>query len=151
MTDGPWIHETTWNFLVKEHVGGTVSWPNAKFSNTVIGDSRTLLGNALPMTHTTGTFPVGMFDPAYQYDRNPNFINAQNLKRVLPAHPVYSDTPYCMGGEAGIMLSGVPLFNAFDAELRDASRAARHARQRSALKHRAAFQSSCITCSARFG
>lgn len=117
---GPWIHDTVWNILEKIHVSGAVSWPNARFSDTVVGESRTLSGNALPIAHDTGVFPVATDDPAYAYDRNPNFINAQNITKRLPARPVYSETPYCMGGEVGIMLSGVPLFNAFDAELRDA-------------------------------
>ena len=40
---------------------------------------------------------------------------------TLPAHPVYNNTPRCMGMEVGYMLSGVALFNGFDATLRDAA------------------------------
>jgi hypothetical protein len=118
--NGPWIKGDTWNFKFKTAVSGSVSWPNAKFTNTVTGSTRTLAGNALPLTHTTGIFPVASTDGAALYDRNPNSISAQTISLKLPSDPVYSATPYCMGGEVGIMLSGVPLFNAFDAGLRDA-------------------------------
>jgi hypothetical protein len=119
-TDGPWIVGSSWNYIKKMSVKGSVSWPNATFTNSVASTIRTLAGNALPINHTTGTYPVQSSDPAYQYDRNPNGISAQSLRVQVPSNPQYSDTPYCMGGEAGIMLTGVPLFNAFDAGLRDA-------------------------------
>lgn len=119
-TAGPWISGKTWNFLKKISVSGNVSWPNATFTNTLSGTNRILKGNGLPVTHKTGVFPIAATDPAYAYDHNPNSISAQSFMETVPASPVYSDTPYCMGGEVGVMLSGVPLFNGFDAELRDA-------------------------------
>ena len=111
---------STWNFLTKVIVDGAVSWPNAAFSIAVSGAYRVLSGNDLPVGYTTGVFPVAASDDAHAYDPNPNSIAAQTLKQSLPANPVYSDTPYCMGGEVGIMSDGVALFNAFDAGLRDA-------------------------------
>jgi hypothetical protein len=121
MVLGPWVHGQTWNVLSKVSILGNVSWPNASFSDIVSGAYRVLSGNDLPINHTTGIFPVQSNDPASAYDPNPNTISAQNLKVNIPAHPTYSDTPYCMGGEVGVMLSGVPLFDAFDAGLRDAA------------------------------
>ena len=118
-SNGPWIHGNTWNFLEKLSVSGSVSWPNAIFSNTVSGNTRTLSGNGLP-SHTTGTFPISPSDTVSEYDGNPNSISVQSYSDTLPASPTYSDTPYCMRGEVGIMLTGVPLFDGFDAELRDA-------------------------------
>lgn len=118
--NGPWMQGNAWNYKEKISISGSVSWPNARFTNTVSGTTRTLSGNALPLSHTTGTFPVSRNDPAAAYDPNPNTISAQSITQKLPINPVYSETPYCMGGEVGIMLSGVPLFNAFDAGLRDA-------------------------------
>ncbi len=120
MVNGPWISGSSWNFLEKVSIQGSVTWPNAVFSSNVSGATRVLAGNGLPTTHTTGTFPVSSSDPARQYDANPNTIAAQSLKQSLPTAPVYSATSYCMGGEVGVMLSGTPLFNAFDAGLRDA-------------------------------
>ena len=117
---GPWVHGDTWNFLQKVSVQGSVSWPNATFSNIVSGAYRVLTGNDLPVGYTTGVFPVASSDPAHAYDPNPNTISAQALKDSLPANPVYSNTPYCMGGEVGVMTDGVALFDAFDAGLRDA-------------------------------
>lgn len=120
MVNGPWIHGSTWNFLQKVAIQGSVVWKEAMFKSEIAGKTRLLSGNALPINHTTGIFPVSSSDPAHAYDPNPNTIRAQSLQTTLTANPVYSDTPYCMGGEVGIMLTGVPLFNAFDAGLRDA-------------------------------
>ncbi|HEU5114922.1 MAG TPA: YHYH protein [Candidatus Paceibacterota bacterium] len=120
MVNGPWIHGSTWNLSEKVSVEGAVSWPNATFSNVVQGSTRTLSGNGLPTSHTTGVFPVASNDPAHLYDPNPNTISTELLHDALPANPTYSLTPYCMGMEVGVMLSGVPLFNGFDAGLRDA-------------------------------
>ena len=121
MVNGPWMHGSTWNLEEKVSVSGNVSWPNAAFTNAVLGVTRMLTGNGLPVGHATGVFPVSSNDPASRYDKNPNTISVQTLKKSLPAQPTYSDTPYCMGGEVGIMLTGVALFNAFDAGLRDAA------------------------------
>jgi hypothetical protein len=121
MVNGPWMHGTTWNLSEKVSVEGSVSWKQATFSNVVSGLSRVLTGNDLPINHTTGVFPVSRTTDAGKYDPNPNTISAQSLSVTLPAHPTYSDTPYCMGGEVGVMLSGVALFNGFDAGLRDAA------------------------------
>ena len=118
---GPWVHGSTWNFLEKIAVSGTVVWPNASFNETLSAAYRVLTGNDLPINGiTTGTFPVQKTDVAYQYDPNPNTISAQTLSDDLPANPTYSQTPYCMGGEVGVMQDGVALFDAFDAGLRDA-------------------------------
>ena len=118
---GPWIHGNTWNILQKLAVKGAVSWPDAKFSNVIDGSQRILSGNDLPLTHSTGQFPVSPSDPAFSYDRNPNSIARQGLRDILPLHPIYSTQPYCMGGEVGVMLTGVALFNGFDAGMRDAA------------------------------
>jgi hypothetical protein len=120
MVNGPWMHGTTWNFLSKVSVQGAVSWPQATFSNVISGVYRKLTGNDLPVGYKTGTFPVQTSDPAAAYDPNPNIISAQTLRVSVPANPTYSDTPYCMGGEVGIMTDGVALFDGFDAGLRDA-------------------------------
>lgn len=118
--DGPWITGKTWSYLKKATVEGSVSWPTATFKNTVTGATRTLMGNGLPTNHATGVFPIARNSVAGTYDKNPNSIRSQTLKEIVSANPVYSNTPYCMGGEVGVMLNGVPLFNGFDATLRDA-------------------------------
>jgi hypothetical protein len=118
--NGPWIHGDTWNFLEKLSVSGSVSWPNAVFSDVISGDTRTLSGNDLPISNTTGIFPISPSDAVSEYDMNPNSISAQSFSVSLPVHPTYSETPYCMRGDVGIMLTGVVLLDGFDAELRDA-------------------------------
>jgi hypothetical protein len=118
---GSWIYGNTWNIKEKISVTGQVSWPQATFSNTISGDKRTILGNDLPLHQTTGTFPIQSSDPAYAYDKNPNSIASQTIQQNFPTSPFYSDSAYCMGGEVGIMLNGVVLFNGFDATHRDAA------------------------------
>jgi hypothetical protein len=117
---GPWFNGTgtQWDATKKVAVAGSVRWTSS-FSNTSSGATRTLRFNDLP-SHTTGVFPVAASDPAYAYDRNPNSIAAQSLTIGVPAHPAVRSTPTCVGGEVGVMLTGVVLFSAFDATGRDA-------------------------------
>jgi prepilin-type N-terminal cleavage/methylation domain-containing protein len=118
--DGPWIGTSTWNINQKIHVQGAISWPNASYSMTVSDGTRTIITNDLPNGVTTGIFPIESTDPAYQYDTNPNTIKAQSLTFNFPAAPTFAAAPSCIGGEVGVMTDGVMLFDAFDAELRDA-------------------------------
>lgn len=121
MNRGPWFmdNNTEYDTNKKVHVRGKVKWTGS-FSNTVSGTTRTILSNDLPLTDFTGTFPISSQDPAYVYDRNPNTINAQSFTYSLNADPTYSATPNCEGGQVGVMLTGVALFNALDAGGRDA-------------------------------
>ncbi len=59
-------------------------------------------------------------DPAYQYDRNPNSIAPQSLTYTLNAEPTVASSTSCVSGEVGVMMTGVALFDAFDAGGRDA-------------------------------
>ena len=117
---GPWFtdNNTEYNINEKIHVQGSVMW-QADFSNTVNGDTRTIVTNDLP-SHPTGVFPIRPDDPAYVYDRNPNSIKGQTFTFNLSADPTYSDTPTCEGGEVGVMLTGIALFSGLDAGGRDA-------------------------------
>ena len=81
---------------------------------------RVITSNGLPTDHSTGVFPIQSSDPAYQFDANPNSIKAQNYSFSLPLSPTMSATPNCIYGQVGIMNDGVPLFDGFDAEYRDA-------------------------------
>ncbi|NDB87983.1 MAG: YHYH protein [Thaumarchaeota archaeon] len=118
--NGPWIQGNYWYPSKKLTVDGAVSWKNAKGTFAVKGDSRTFNGNDLPSVHTTGIYPIQSSDDAYQYDRNPNSIKSQTVSIILPKDPKESTKPNCVSGEVGITLSGVALFNGFDAEHRDA-------------------------------
>ncbi len=51
---------------------------------------------------------------AYQNDRNPNQIAAQSLTYDLDANPQFNEQPSCVGGESGVMETGVALFDVFD-------------------------------------
>ena len=118
-TRGPWFvnNNTQYDINKKLHVKGNVIW-QAEFTNNVSGSTRTITTNDLP-THPTGVFPISASDPAFAYDRNPNSIKGQTMTYSLSADPTYG-TPQCMGGQAGVMLTGVALFNGFDAGGRDA-------------------------------
>jgi hypothetical protein len=118
-TRGPWFvnDNTEWDINLKPAVQGEVLW-EPQLSIEVADGIRTLTTNDLP-DHPTGEFPVGGDDPVSVYDRNPNSISEQHLEYRLTAEPEYGD-PQCMGGEAGVMLTGVALFNGFDAGGRDA-------------------------------
>ncbi len=117
---GPWFtsNNTQWDMNKKLTVLGSVSW-QPKMANVIAGGRRTVTTNDLP-PHITGIFPVKNTDPVFAYDKNPNSISsAQSLTYQLDAAPV-ATSPSCMGGESGIMLTGIPIFNGFDAGGRDA-------------------------------
>ncbi len=116
---GPWIRsDGTFDFTAKAVVPGSVSWPS-RLNISLQGDRRLITTNGYP-THATGTFPIPPESVAFQYDRNPNRIMEQHIVAELPANPVPAAQPSCVPGAAGVMLSGVPLFNALDAPGRDA-------------------------------
>jgi len=118
---GPWFinDNTEYDINQKIYVEGSVTW-DGEYDLTVEGGERVIETNAVPDDHTTGEFPVASDDPAYQYDRNPNAISEQELEYRVTAEPELLDEPACMGGEVGVMVNGVPLFNALDAGNRDA-------------------------------
>ena len=116
---GSWIHGTTWDSTAKITVDGAVAWESVR-RIVVTGAKRSVTGNGLP-SHRTGVFPVATTDDAYAIDRNPNSIAAQTGAYSLPAAPVAAAQPSCVGGgPIGVMLTGAVLFNALDAEGRDA-------------------------------
>jgi hypothetical protein len=123
-TAGPWIDSAnrTWNATTKIHVGGSVSWAGASYRNTVSGSKRTIHTKSLPVGLTTGIFPVAASDPAAAYDRNPNAIAAQSLTITMPSKPRRAASPACLSlGAIGVLSDGVALFNALDAQGRDAA------------------------------
>ncbi len=118
---GDWIHGATWDDTQKISVRGDVSWPEAAISIRTDADQRLISSKALPDDHTTGIFPVQRDDPAYRIDRNPNPITAQSITLALPLSPTVAAEPGCVPmGMVGVMLNGVPFFNALDDAGRDA-------------------------------
>ncbi len=117
--NGSWFNgDGTWDATRKLTVDGSVTWPGS-FTISIQGDQRVFTSNDLP-DHPTGIYPISPSDDAYQFDRNPGSISAQSITLSFPANPVLAAQPNCVGGEIGIMLSGVVIFNAFDADGRDA-------------------------------
>lgn len=118
----PWISAdgSTWDSTVKTSVGGAVAW-NATFTLTQLAGMLNVDGNGLP-GHATGIFPISPGDPAYAYDKNPNQIRSVPIAWNLPATPTVAAQPSCTSlGAIGVMLSGARLFNALDADGRDAA------------------------------
>ncbi len=114
-----WLNgDGTWDLTKKLIVDGAVEWPH-EFTITVEADTRVFQSNDLP-DHPTGNYPISPNDDAYQVDRNPNSIKEQSVRLELSANPALAPQASCVGGEVGIMLSGVLIFNAFDANGRDA-------------------------------
>lgn len=117
--NGSWIKsDGTFDYTAKAVVDGAVMW-QSKFAMNVRGDKRVFTSNDLP-NHATGSFPIAPTDDAYQTDRNPNSIRAQNVAFELPANPTLAARASCAPGEVGILLTGVMLFSAIDAPGRDA-------------------------------
>lgn len=122
-SSGSWLDSSTdtWDSLTKPTVEGSVDWPTASYRVSTSGSSRTISTNDLPTDHPTGTFPISPTDPAYQYDHNPNSIEAQPTTWTLPLDPSPASSPHCLGlGPIGVLDDGVFLFDALDAEGRDA-------------------------------
>lgn len=112
---GSWINgDGTYDLTEKPTVDGAVTWPST-FDISVAGDMRVFTGNGLP-DHATGNYPISTSDDAYQYDRNPNSISAQQFQIQVSANPTIAASPTCLsGGPIGVMLSGVVFYNALDA------------------------------------
>jgi hypothetical protein len=117
---GSWIKDGYWTPAEKPQVEGSVTWPNAQISIGVEGNERVVRANNLP-THATGQFPVRPGSNAFNYDRNPNNIGAQNILLRMPRTPQIAAQPTCVPmGMIGFAVSGVAIFNAFDLGGRDA-------------------------------
>ena len=118
---GDWLGSTSWDATRKIHVQGEVPWPDAKISIQAVNGVRQIIGNGLPVNHSTGIFPVEPTDPAYRIDRNPNRIAAQTINLNLPLSPEVANSASCLPmGMIGITTGGVAIFNALDDAGRDA-------------------------------
>jgi len=119
--EGPWIHGETYDLSAKATVEGSVRWRGAKLRESRGRRWLTFSGNGLPKWATTGEFPISPGSNAYAYDHNPNSIRAQRVSYSLPRHPRRASRPGCLsGGPIGIAKNGVAIFDALDAEDRDA-------------------------------
>jgi YHYH protein len=117
---GDWIANGRWWPSKKPVVPGNVNWPGARITVTREGALRVVRANNLPK-HASGTFPVPASSVAYQYDRNPNNIEEQQIMLNLPATASVAAKPSCVPmGMVGFALSGVAIFNALDMQGRDA-------------------------------
>jgi hypothetical protein len=117
----PWIHGETYDLTAKATVDGRVRWRNARLHRSAGRRRLSFSGNGLPTWATTGRFPISPDDDAYTYDRNPNSIRAQRVRYSLPRHPRKAVRASCLsGGPIGTAKNGVAIFNALDAEDRDA-------------------------------
>ena len=121
--DGPWLNVAagTWDSTTKLAVQGFVSWPTAKYSETVSGGTRVLTTNNVPVDGQTGTFPIAASDPSYQYDRNPGRIAERPTTVTLTEKPAINASPSCLSeGPIGILKNGVFVFSSLDGRGHDA-------------------------------
>jgi YHYH protein len=121
--DGPWLNVAagTWDSTTKLAVKGEISWPTAKYSETVSGGVRTLTSNNLPVDIKSGAFPIAPDDPSYAYDRNPGRITSTDTTFTLVETGAVASQPSCMNeGAVGMLKNGVRIFNALDARNHDA-------------------------------
>lgn len=70
-----------------------------------------------PVIVWAGSVSVDQTDFAVEF---PNSIGEQSIDLTLPANPTESSSPNCVGGQVGIALNGVAIFNGLDATNRDA-------------------------------
>ena len=68
-------------------VQGEVDRLNTQVSSSENNKRIVVAGNALPVGHPTGNFPIDFYDPAYQIDRNPNAIMGRTIQLSLPLDP----------------------------------------------------------------
>jgi hypothetical protein len=117
----PWISADglTWDSVAKIAVQGSVRWASG-FTTSLLDGVLNISGNGLP-SHTTGNFPIARTDPAYAYDKNPNAIQAIAINWGISGNPVLAGRPSCLSlGAIGVLFTGGRLFNALDADGRDA-------------------------------
>jgi YHYH protein len=117
---GNWIdHNQTYDITTKPTVNGSVYWAG-DFSIAMKDQFREIVSNRLPQD-PTGNFPISPNDDAYAFDRNPNSIRSVAATLNLPLNPQLATTASCVSmGQVGILLNGGYLFNALDANGKDA-------------------------------
>lgn len=121
--DGPWLKTSagTWDSTTKLAVKGEISWPTAKYTETVSGGSRVLASNNLPVDIKSGTFPIASDDPSYAYDRNPGRITSTDTTFTLVETGTIATKATCMSeGAVGMLKNGVRVFNSLDGKGKDA-------------------------------
>lgn len=121
--DGPWLNVAagTWDSTAKLAVQGSVSWPTAKYRETVSGGTRVLTTNNVPVDGQTGSFPITVSDPSFQYDRNPGRIAERPTTVALTEKPAINASPSCLSeGPIGILKNGVFVFSSLDGRGHDA-------------------------------
>ena len=114
----------------RRHLGSN----SKKYKSTATYHGRAPLGVLTPVaqpepspetTYPSITPPVSIQSPHPTTPTNmiatPTPISAQNFTTSLPTNPTLLDTPQCLSnGSIGVTLSGVAIFNGFDAGGRDA-------------------------------
>jgi hypothetical protein len=116
-----WVSSTnTISFSGKPIVDGSVAWSSSTHTETS-GTTLKFGSNGLP-NHYTGTYPVSASSEAGQsrYHPNPSSIATSRIYMAIPTDPVMASTPTCVRGVAGVLFTGAMLFDALDADGRDA-------------------------------
>ncbi|MBM3548013.1 MAG: YHYH protein [Alphaproteobacteria bacterium] len=108
------------SFANKVMVEGEVAW-TSQYREVTSGSNLQVGSNGLP-NHYTGTYPTDSSTEAGQarYAPNPSSIGTSRIFANLPLNPTTSTTPTCVNGVVGILSTGAMLFDALDADGRDA-------------------------------
>lgn len=117
----PWISGNMWDPAAKPSVAGSHTWSQASMKVSAAKTLRTIATMGVPVNAVTGTFPIAVTDPVYQYDKNPNTVKATAVTVKVPRSPKLASSPSCLSmGTIGYAINGVAIFNALDGENRDA-------------------------------
>jgi hypothetical protein len=106
-----WVNKDgSWNYITKPKVEGE-NVLNSQFNVTLDGSgNRVIVGNNLP-GFPVGTFPIERGTLAWDYDKNPNVINAHVVNITFDAIPTVNEEPSCVGfGSNGISLAGSAIY-----------------------------------------
>jgi hypothetical protein len=108
------------SFANKPMVEGSVTW-TSQYREVTSGSNLQVGANGLP-NHYTGTYPTDSSTEAgqSQYHPNPSAIGTSRIFAQLPLNPTTGTTPTCINGVVGILFTGAMLFDALDADGRDA-------------------------------
>lgn len=116
-----WVSSSnTISFANKPMVEGSVAW-TSQYRESTSGSTLKIGGNGLP-NHYTGTYPTSSSTEAGAavYHPDPSAIAISRIYTELPTSPTVASTPTCVQGVAGILFTGAMLFDALDADGRDA-------------------------------
>ena len=119
-----WVDFTmkTWNFFEKLWLPkGSFEATPGTYEETIIGNTRTIKTNNLPVDGKIGDWPMTDYPILTEIDRNPGIPSSGEFSVSYSTDPSEADSPSCVSlGPIGITKNGVVIYNASDARGEDA-------------------------------